>query len=697
SGCSAITFQGKIYVIGGHLNGLSNPYLDLVFSFDPIANEWSQKSAMPTPRYLHKLVVLGDEIWAIGGYNHLAGGHLNKVEIYDPAADSWTTAPSLSSARGGPSVWITNGKIFAAGGHGSNSYLNSIEVFDPTNNQWSLAGTIPEAKYGGDATTLNNKVYLVAGATGSNANSKKVFAADLPTPAMDLYFKDGNATAEAATAPSLDGNLTVTLNMLAPDALAKLDVDQTHAQSAGSVIAVPKDSSPPAGYSLYKRSDRNSSLVWEEKAPVSVARDANDGVIAYEGKMYFIGGYNGSGTNVTERYDPLTNQWQTLSPLTTARFAHSCTVLNDKIYAIGGNGLSSVEIYDPALDQWTAGTGLPGEVRYAEAITVGGKILLIGGRNSSSQNLSQVLEFDPSNNQWSQKTPMNTTRLGPALTYLDGKVWVLGGLGGAQGTNLNTVEIYDATADSWTTGPSFSVPRVHLTSWTANGRIYVAGGYNPWVDSIEVWEPSTNQWSDVGSLPESKSNLDSVVLHGKVYVVAGSRSSTDYSNKVFAADITPPMDLYFRDANVSGTITLDKFAGTVTAKLDGNASALPPIGAVSAVDHHDASPTDHAILERTDRNATHVWEEMAPVSVGRFAIDGVEEMGGNIYFVGGRNSDSGTSYNIAERYDPALNQWQSLTSMSTARAYVATSSLNGKLYAIGGSGQSSMEVFDPIS
>ena len=107
---------------------------------------------------------------------------------------------------------------------------------------------------------------------------------------MDLYFKDGNATAEAATAPPLDGNLTVTLNMLAPDALAKLDVNQTHAQSSGSVIAIPKDAVPPAGYSLYKRSDRNSSLVWEEKAPVSVARYAYDGVETLDGKIYFLGG-----------------------------------------------------------------------------------------------------------------------------------------------------------------------------------------------------------------------------------------------------------------------------------------------------------------------------------------------------------------------------------------------------------------------
>ena len=86
-----------------------------------------------------------------------------------------------------------------------------------------------------------------------------------------------------------------------------------------------------------------------------------------------------------------------------------------------------------------------------------------------------------------------------------------------------------------------------------------------------------------------------------------------------------------------------------------------------------------------------VWEEKAPVSVARWAYDGVEVLDGKIYFV----EDTIYPKDIAERYDPANNAWESIASMSVARQGVASSVLNGKLYAIGGVGLSSVEVFDP--
>ena len=44
---------------------------------------------------------------------------------------------------------------------------------------------------------------------------------------------------------------------------------------------------------------------------VSVARYAYDGVEVLDGKIYFVGGDNGSGPkNIAERYDPVTNTWK---------------------------------------------------------------------------------------------------------------------------------------------------------------------------------------------------------------------------------------------------------------------------------------------------------------------------------------------------------------------------------------------------
>ena len=82
---------------------------------------------------------------------------------------------------------------------------------------------------------------------------------------------------------------------------------------AGSLISVPYGQSAPAGYSLYQQGTPKE-LVWEEKAPVSVARYAYDGVEVLDGKIYFVGGgaANSSAQDIAEKYDPVTNTWETL-------------------------------------------------------------------------------------------------------------------------------------------------------------------------------------------------------------------------------------------------------------------------------------------------------------------------------------------------------------------------------------------------
>ncbi len=176
------------------------------------------------------------------------------------------------------------------------------------------------------------------------------------------------------------------------------------------------------------------------------------------------------------------------------------------------------------------------------------------------------------------------------------------------------------------------------------------------------------------------------------------------------------------DLNKSSTtaspITLSMLAPEVTAKLDQNATIgassitksmlaqevlndlnastnvinPPVVGSIISFPSGQPAPAGYSLYQRGEPKEL-VWEEKAPVSVARYAYDGVEVLDGKIYFVGGKDG-SGVK-NIAERYDPVTNTWEALNSMSVARAGLASAVLNGKLYAIGGEGLSSVEVFDP--
>ena len=363
---------------------------------------------------------------------------------------------------------------------------------------------------------------------------------------------------------------SIKLSMLDSEVTAKLDQNGSGGAGviAGSIISVPYGQSAPAGYSLYQRGEPKA-LVWEEKTPVSVARFAYDGVEVLDGKIYFVGGggANNYAHNIAERYDPVTNTWETLASMSVARRAVACSVLNGKLYAIGGIGLSSVEIYDPSAESWTAGTSLPSEVKTGTAVTVNGKIYLIGGTNSSDQNINQVLCFDPSSNQWTAKASMPTARHGMKLVWFDNRIWAIGGnVGGA----IKIVESYDPTTDTWKAEASLATASMWSVTWVTNGKIYVGGGQR--IDSsIEVYDPTTKQWSDAGNLPEKKFCADAVVLNDQVYVVAGDTGISNFSNKVFAADLNASVesvyDLYRKDgdAPVGTPVVQSEYAdGSVT-------------------------------------------------------------------------------------------------------------------------------------
>ena len=120
-----------------------------------------------------------------------------------------------------------------------------------------------------------------------------------------------------------DINATIGMNRLSTEVTDKLNQEKIttnyNAPSVGSLLAVPSGSDAPAGYSLFQRGEPKE-LVWEEKAPVSVARYAYDGVEVLDGKIYFVGGANASGPkNIVQRYDPVTNTWETLAPMLEAR------------------------------------------------------------------------------------------------------------------------------------------------------------------------------------------------------------------------------------------------------------------------------------------------------------------------------------------------------------------------------------------
>ncbi len=340
---------------------------------------------------------------------------------------------------------------------------------------------------------------------------------------------------------------------------------------------------------------------------------------------------------------------------------------------------------------------MPQSLKYCSAISLNGVVYVVGCKISDT-NSDRIFAYDSASQTWSEKSNMPTARHAASLVVLDGKIWAMGGWTGQPSiVPTNKVEVYDPIANSWSNGPALDIAKAWTSAWVVDGKIYVAGGNDNqggnYRSEVLRLDAGTNQWVQVSTLPEPKAYAGYAQIEGMIFQISGSTANGVHSNKVFAADITPPMDLYYREANASGPIELSNLNADLTAKMNAAQSVTLPKGLVSAFKPGFQAPSDYGILERTDRNATHQWEEMAPVSVARYAYDGVEEMDGKLYFVGGRSAP--TNYNIAERYNPSINQWESLANMPNSRGGVCSAFLDGKLYAIGGEGRSTVDVYDP--
>ena len=95
----------------------------------------------------------------------------------------------------------------------------------------------------------------------------------------------------------------------------------------------------------------------------------------------------------------------------------------------------------------------------------------------------------------------------------------------------------------------------------------------------------------------------------------------------------------------------------------------------------------------------NTWTELCPMSTSRRGM-GVATLDGYVYAIGG--SDGLNSLRLVERYDPASNKWERLADLHQERSSVSAAVIGGQLYAIGGydgfsSCLDSVERYDPLT
>ena len=250
----------------------------------------------------------------------------------------------------------------------------------------------------------------------------------------------------------------------------------------------------------------------------------------------------------------------------------------------------------------------------------------------------------------------------------NGKMYVIGGFGSAGKPAAAMVYEYDAATDQWTKKKPIPVPVHHQVMAEYRGKIYVfggcmrplsgegAGGWEP-VDNAWEYDPAADSWRALAPMPGKRCSAVAGEVGGKIYVIGGAT--------------TEP--------------------GTIQTSM----AATRPSRSLGTNEVYDP--------------ATNKWETRKPMPTTRnHAFAGV--VNGKIYVIGGRMGSSfipvSSNTDIVEEYDPATDQWGAVRArMPTPRSGGGWATYGGKIYVAGGELQTpqlnaafkAVEAYDPAT
>ena len=117
-------------------------------------------------------------------------------------------------------------------------------------------------------------------------------------------------------------------------------------------------------------------------------------------------------------------------------------------YAIpGGDQSASVDRYDPSTNVWAAVAPMTKARSNAGAAVLGGRLYVTGGDTGRVFSVVEdsVERYDPSTNSWEQVAPMKIGRRRHAFVELEGKLYAIGGFDGTGGrSRFTTSRLYDS-------------------------------------------------------------------------------------------------------------------------------------------------------------------------------------------------------------------------------------------------------------
>uniref|UniRef100_A0A2K5R9Z1 Kelch like family member 1 n=1 Tax=Cebus imitator TaxID=2715852 RepID=A0A2K5R9Z1_CEBIM len=304
-----------------------------------------RRTLMQSPRTKPRKSTVGT-LYAVGGMDNNKGA--TTIEKYDLRTNLWIQAGMMNGRRLQFGVAVIDDKLFVIGGRDGLKTLNTVECYNPKTKTWTVLPPMATHRHGLGVTVLEGPIYAVGGHDGWSY-----------------------------------------LNTV-------------------------------------ERWDPQSQQ-WTFVASMSIAR-STVGVAALNGKLYSVGGRDGSSClSSMEYYDPHTNKWNMCAPMCKRRGGVGVATCDGFLYAVGGHDapasnhcsrlLDYVERYDPKTDTWTMVAPLSMPRDAVGVCLLGDRLYAVGGYDGQTY-LNTMESYDPQTNEWTQMASLNIGRAGACVVVI---------------------------------------------------------------------------------------------------------------------------------------------------------------------------------------------------------------------------------------------------------------------------------------
>ncbi|KAI6190264.1 Kelch-like protein 7 isoform X2 [Aphelenchoides bicaudatus] len=296
-----LSLTGTILALGGRHENL-NP-CNLIETYNLNEDKWQYKNELlPFAGRQVGLAVINSNVYLLGGYDSrnqpLPSGILNSQ------TGRYESIPQMPLARRSCAVTQVADKfVFVLGGTDVSKYaaFADVQIFDVEKQEWSFAAPMLTGRRNLASVTLGNHVYAIGGEESSCVSSMERY---------DVEKQKWEQLADMKFCRYNCGAVTLGKRIYVVGGFG-WDSD--------------KNQFVPLSSCEYYDVDAGT---WHEVKPLQTCRGAAS-VVAVDGHIFAIGGFNGEYLSSVERYDPLLDCWVYCSPMQQGRSGSGCAYLKE--------------------------------------------------------------------------------------------------------------------------------------------------------------------------------------------------------------------------------------------------------------------------------------------------------------------------------------------------------------------------------